>query len=216
MPSTKPIYAGQDCSNRMFVVALTGGIGCGKTSVSGLFAGMGVPIIDADLLAREQVAPGSQALIEIRTLFGEDILNTDGTLNRSKLKALIFKNPELRKQLEQILHPRILREMKRRISELNTAYTILVIPLLLEAHQTDLANRILVVDCPESLQIERIRERDDISDAQIRQILAAQVDRQSRLAVADDVITNTGTPKELAETIEGLHRKYLRLAEEAG
>ncbi len=196
----------------MLVIALTGGIGSGKSSVSHRFEALGVPVIDADIIAREQVLPGSAALEEIKAHFGSQIIKQDGCLDREELRRLVFDSPAKRQQLEQILHPRILKEMQHRLNALNAPYAILVIPLLMETGQYELADRILVVDCPESLQISRVQQRDGLQEAQIKQILAAQVNRSSRLASADDVIDNSSSLQQLLESTDRLHRRYLQLA----
>lgn len=196
----------------MFIVALTGGIGSGKSTVSDRFLILGVPVIDTDLIARELVEPTTSAFQEIREFFGAQVIRADGTLDRAKLRQLIFESPDKRCRLEQILHPRILAEMERRLDSLTTPYAVVVIPLLLETGQNTLADRILVVDCEESLQIGRVQNRSGLDEQQIRQILAAQVDRNSRLAAADDVIENNGSVDELITAVDRLHEFYLRLA----
>ena len=199
----------------MLVVALTGGIGSGKSTVSRHFEALGVPVIDADIIAREQVLPGSPALAEISRRFGREIITHEGSLERSRLRALVFADPEKRRELEQILHPRIAQEMQRRLQDLNSPYAILVIPLLLEAGQTHLADRILVVDCPEQLRSVRVQKRDGLTQAQIEQIFTAQTDQAARLSLADDVIENAGDMATLTARIDRLHHFYLQLAEKA-
>ena len=197
----------------MLVVALTGGVGSGKSAVARRFAELGVPIIDADIIAREQVIPGSPALDEIKTAFGSAVIQPDGNLDRTALRSLVFDSPIKRRQLEQILHPRIRNAMLQRLNKLHAPYAILVIPLLLETGQQELAHRILVVDCPEAQQISRVQQRDGLPETQIKKILAAQVSRSSRLAAADDIIDNSGSLQALIESIDRLHRHYLQLAE---
>ena len=196
----------------MLIVALTGGIGSGKSTVSSRFEALGVPVIDTDIIAREQVAAGTPALQKIRERFGAEVIGPDGTLDRAKLRQLVFDSPEQRRRLEQILHPRIRAEMERRLQALTSPYAIVVIPLLLETGQNAMADRILVVDCEESLQIARVRQRNGLDEKQIHQILAAQVDRAARLAAADDVIENSGSLDELIAATDRMHQVYLRLA----
>lgn len=196
----------------MLVVALTGGIGSGKSTVARHLAELGVPVIDADRIARDLVQPGSECLSRIVEVFGPEILTSDGQLDRPTLRHRVFADPAARHQLEVILHPRILRVMQQRLEVLRAPYAVLVIPLLIETGQKGFAHRILVVDLPESEQIRRVRARDGLDEDQVRPILAAQCDRATRLAAADDVIDNGGDPKGLIEQTELLHRRYLELA----
>ncbi len=200
----------------MLVITLTGGIGSGKSTVARIFAELGAPVIDADLVAREVVEPGSPALTEIESAFGPEVLDGDGNLRRDRLRERVFGDPAARRRLEAIMHPRIREIMVRRLAGLNAPYAILVIPLLLETGQTDLGDRTLVVDLPESLQIERVKRRDHLEDARIRTILAAQCDRSTRLNAADDVIDNQGDPEGLREQVEKLHQRYLALTAAPG
>lgn len=194
------------------VIALTGGIGSGKSTVAERFAALGVPVIDADLLAREQVLPGTPGLQEIIRAFGPDMLSDSGVLDRDRLRQRIFQDPSARKRLESILHPRIRAEMQQRVREVTTPYVVLVIPLLIESNQTDLADRILVVDTPEALQIERVRHRDRQSIEQVRAALRSQCGRAERLAIADDVIVNDDTLEQLHRQTDELHYRYMSLA----
>ena len=196
----------------MLTVALTGGIGSGKTAVSDAFARRGVPIIDTDLLARELVKPGQPALEEIAAEFGPACLDDEGGLDRAYLRRVVFANPEQRMRLEAILHPRIRSTVQDRLAKLNSPYCLIVIPLLLESGMTGLARRILVVDVPKSVQIQRVMARDDVNEEHVRQILDAQASREERLAAADDVIDNSGDLADLEDQVAILHRKYLRLA----
>ncbi|MEW8126220.1 MAG: dephospho-CoA kinase [Candidatus Thiodiazotropha endolucinida] len=196
----------------MLVIALTGGIGSGKSAVASHLESLGVPVIDADQLAHQLVKPGSPALLEIQAAFGDDLVDANGALDRSALRKIVFDNPQQRKRLEGILHPRIREAMKSWLANQSAPYAVLVIPLLFETGQMSLADRVLVVDCDESLQIDRVRARDEISREQIRQIIASQVDRQTRLLGADDVIENNGSLEALIEATEGLHRNYLKMA----
>jgi dephospho-CoA kinase len=196
----------------MLVVALTGGIGCGKSAVASHLESLNVPVIDADQLAHQLVKPGSPALLTIQNTFGGDLVDDSGALNRSALRKIVFDDPEQRKRLEEILHPRIREAMEAWITQQTAPYVVLVIPLLFETGQTDLADRVLVVDCEESLQIERVLQRDQLPQEQIRQIMASQVDRQTRLLGADDVIENNGSLEHLIEATERLHFDYLEMA----
>ncbi|PUB86898.1 MAG: dephospho-CoA kinase [gamma proteobacterium symbiont of Ctena orbiculata] len=196
----------------MLVIALTGGIGCGKSAVSSYLKSLNVPIIDADQLAHQLVEPGSPILREIQAVFGNEIVDTNGVLDRSALREVVFNDPQRRKQLEGILHPPIRKAMEEWVSKQIAPYVVLAIPLLFETRQTSIADRVLVVDCNEFIQIERVLKRDQISMEQINQILSSQVDRQTRLLGADDVIENNGSLEELYKDTEKLHRKYLNLA----
>jgi len=192
-------------------IGLTGGIGSGKSTVAGMFEALGVPVIDADALGRELVAPGQPALAEVASAFGPEILTGDGHLDRRRLRELIFSDQAARRNLERILHPRIRDAMAARVRTLNAPYCLLSIPLLLETGQTEDVDRILVVDAPEALQIERTRHRDHTSTEQTQRILSRQVGRQERLAAADDVIVNDADLDRLSEQVHRLHRVYLAL-----
>jgi len=197
----------------MLKIGLTGGVGSGKSTVANLFAAHGAPVIDTDLIARELVAPGQPALAEIAARFGAEALNADGTLNRPGLRRRIFADETARKALEGILHPRIRAEVQRRLAALEAPYAIVVIPLLVETGAYDaLLDRVLVVDVPESIQLERLMARDGMDEPLTRAMLAAQAIRAARLARADDVIDNSGAPGALAPQVERLHRLYSGLA----
>ena len=191
------------------VIGLTGGIGTGKTAVADLFAALGVPIIDADELARQVVEPGQPAIDEIVKQFGTEVLTKTGELDRRLMRERIFSNPENRSRLEAIVHPRVYAEMKRRLEALDAAYAIVVVPLLIETGGTSLVDRVLVVDAPEELQIERVSRRDGMTAAAVEQILAAQLDRNTRLAAADDIIENDASEASLSEKVSALHQRYL-------
>ncbi len=197
----------------MLKIGLTGGIGSGKTTVADCFALLGVPVIDADKISHELTAPGQPVLRDIVSIFGPDILKDDERLDRARLRAVVFNDAMRRKQLEEILHPRIRAEMRRRIADIEasaTPYCILSIPLLLETGQTDLVDRVLVVDVPEDLQYQRVRVRNGLSDAETAAIIHAQISREQRLAAADDIIVNDGGLDELRQHVLGLHRRYLK------
>ncbi|MET0067665.1 MAG: dephospho-CoA kinase [Candidatus Thiodiazotropha sp.] len=196
----------------MLVIALTGGIGSGKSAVSQHLETLGVPVIDADVLAHQLVKPGQPALLEIQSVFGEQMIGEAGQLNRSALREVVFSDPRQRKRLEAILHPRIRETMQAWIARQQAPYVVLVIPLLFETGQTTLADRILVVDCEEPLQIERVMKRDNLSREQIDGIMASQASRDTRLAGADDVILNNGDRDELIAATQRLHQTYLSLS----
>ena len=189
-------------------VGLTGGIASGKTTVSNLFAQHNVTIIDADLIAREVVQPQQPAFKDIVQLFGDVVIGVDGHLRRDILRQQIFSSPDLRQQLEAILHPRIKLEMQQRAAAIHEPYCILSIPLLIEAKQLDLVDRVLVVDCPIELQRQRLAQRDGITAAEIDRMLAAQASREQRLAVADDVIDNQTHVSQLQQQVQRLHQQY--------
>jgi len=197
----------------MLVIGLTGGIGSGKSTVAEIFKSLGVPIIDMDRIARQIVEPDQPALTQIKQLFGEDIVDVNGQLNRQQLSKIIFDSAEQRHQLEAILHPLIRQETDRQLAELKAPYCIVVIPLLLESEQRSLVERVLVVDVPESLQITRTMQRDDISATQVRKILAAQVGRDSRLNAADDVIDNSAELDDVHRRVNELDQQYRALSE---
>ena len=197
----------------MFTVGLTGGIGSGKSTVADCFAAHGVPVIDTDVIARELTAAGGAALDAIRAVFGETVMQTDGTLDRAALRRRVFADADARRQLETILHPRIRRVVEQTLAALTTSYALIVIPLLVETGgYRDLLNRVLVVDCPEDLQIARVMARSGLSRDEVMAILAAQASRAERLAVADDVLVNTASPEVLRAHVAALHRRYQTLA----
>ncbi len=191
-------------------IGLTGGIGSGKTTVCKLFADYSIPIIDADIIARQLVEPGQPALAEIVRQFGAEVLNND-SLDRKKLGEIIFADKEKKKQLESILHPAIYQRLRQLADSQQSPYCILAIPLLLETGMDNLVDRILVIDCPLELQYDRVRQRDGLSDEQIKRIIASQISRQERLAQADDIIDNSKSSIELAEQVKNLHNLYLSL-----
>lgn len=198
----------------MLVIGLTGGIGSGKTAVSDRFARLGIPVIDTDLIARELVEPGQTALAEIAGEFGPDCLDGNGRLHRAHLRERVFADPTGRRRLEAILHPRIRAATRERVAALIAVpYCLVVIPLLAETGMTDLVDRVLVVDAPETEQIRRVVARDRVDAAQARAILAAQARRDQRLALADDVLENgDGDLDDLDDQVAVLHQRYLELA----
>jgi dephospho-CoA kinase len=194
------------------VVGLTGGIGSGKTTVAEGFSALGVPVIDADQLARELVEPGQPALDEIIEIFGKESVAPDGQLERSYIRQQIYTNVGLKLRLEAILHPKIRQRIRTLLSNIEEPYCIVVIPLLLETQQNDLVNRILVVDAPEKEQRQRVAARDSLSDNTIMAIMQSQADRSTRLAAADDVIVNDRNVASLTDRIQELHQHYMEIA----
>jgi dephospho-CoA kinase len=193
---------------RAFRVGLTGGIACGKTTVANLFAALGVPVVDTDLLAREVVAPGSALLPRIAEHFGPGVLQKDGSLDRAQLRERVFTNPEERQWLESVTHPAIRELTDARCETATGPYVIVAIPLLVETRGAERFDRVLVVDCDPSLQLARLQARDGMTRAQAERMLAAQVGRAERLAVADDVVRNDGDIAGLRDQVERLHRRY--------
>jgi dephospho-CoA kinase len=193
-------------------VALTGGIASGKSRVADQFATLGVPVIDTDVIARQVVEPGQPALAEVIEVFGSGVLGADDRLDRRRLREIVFSDAAARGRLESILHPAIRSEMERQSRAAGGPYQLLVIPLLTEGGRRDHVDRVLLVDVPESVQIERLMRRDSVSREQAEASLGAQATRAARLAIADDVIDNTGSPEDLPGKIALLHEQYLRLA----
>ncbi|ROO27245.1 dephospho-CoA kinase [Salinisphaera orenii MK-B5] len=194
-------------------IGLTGGIASGKSAVASAFERMGVKIIDADTVARTVVEPGEPALAEIVDRFGDDIVDADGHLRRRALRQIVFEDDAARTDLEGITHPRIRAELERQRDAAQSDYCILVVPLLVKSSMLDLVDRVLVIDAPESIQLERLMARDDIDEAFARKMIAAQDARAERLAMADDVLINTGPRKDIADLAAALHAGYLRLAQ---
>ena len=195
-----------------FRVALTGGIASGKSTVADLFAALGVPVIDTDVIAREVVEPGEPALAQVAAAFGPEVLGPDGRLDRRRLRDMVFADPTARRRLEAILHPAIRARMEAQSRAAGGPYQLLVIPLLAEGGRRDHVDRVLLVDVPESAQVERLMRRDGSSREQARAALAAQASRAVRQAIADDVIENTGGVEDLRARVAELHGEYLRLA----
>jgi dephospho-CoA kinase len=199
----------------MLTIGLTGGIASGKSIVAQMFVDLGAALVDTDQLAREVVAPGQPGLDAIRKVFGPRVLTEQGTLDRAAMRQLVFQDPHKRKTLETILHPRIRSLMLERVAQARGAYTVAAVPLLVESEFVEMFDRVLVVDCPEATQLERLIHRDGMEEAEARAILAAQADRQTRLDAADDVIDNSGSLEATRRQVEELHRRYLQLAAEA-
>jgi dephospho-CoA kinase len=199
-------------NHRTLVVGLTGGIGSGKSTVADLFGRLHVPVIDADVLARDVAAPGQPALQEIINAFGPASVDASGRLDRNTLRQRVFADPTARRRLEAILHPKIRREIIAWVTSIRAPYCIVVIPLLLESGQQDLVDRILVIDAGPDRQIERVARRNGLPRQEIDAIIAVQATREDRLAAADEVIDNDGPLEELEVQVRALHEKYLGLA----
>jgi dephospho-CoA kinase len=193
-------------------IGLTGGIGCGKSTVARVFTQFNVPVIDADDIAHQLVAVGQPALELIEQAFGEQCLNADGSLNRNVIRELVFNDPAQKQKLEAIVHPLVYQTIETQIALLNAPYCLLSIPLLFETHKADFVDRVLVVDCPVETQIERVVERDHLPIERVQSIIDTQVSRAFRRASADDVIDNTKNAPELAQQVEKLHNLYLSLS----
>jgi len=199
----------------MLIIGLTGGIGSGKTAASDWFAAQGITVVDADVVAREVVAVGQPALVEIQQTFGDWVLLSDGTLNRTALRQHVFDHPEDRKKLEQITHSRIYAAMSTQLQAATSPYVILVSPLLLESGKAGLASlcqRILVIDVPEAVQRERAGARDGQTPESIDRIIAVQMARQDRLAMADDIVVNDGVLAHLYQQLQAKHDHYLQMS----
>ena len=196
----------------MFVVGITGGIGSGKSAVTDHLETLGITVVDADKVARVVVEPDTPGLAAIAEHFGEDILLADGRLDRAALRKIVFDNPDERKVLEGITHPRIRDEISRQLSEANSPYVVLSSPLLLESGQNTFADYVVVVDVPEEVQLTRTMARDDNSEALVKQIMAAQLDQKTRLSRADISIMNDGSLEALYERVKKLHEDLLARA----
>lgn len=195
-----------------FIVGLTGGIGSGKTAVSNRFAKLGVGIVDADVIAREVVEPGTDALAKIAAHFGQHLIQSDGQLDRAALRQTIFSDTEAKQWLESLLHPLIANETARQLADVQSSYAIYVSPLLVEGNQQGFCQRLVVVDVPESVQLERTMKRDSNEQAQVERIIASQASREARLAAASDVIDNNAGFAALDKQISQLHQQFLDLA----
>jgi dephospho-CoA kinase len=193
-------------------IALTGGIASGKSTVSRLFDALGVPVIDADEVARDVVAPGTALLAQVFEQFGAQLRRPDGSLDRTGLRRLVFADPARRRQLEALLHPAISVRTDKLAAQAGGRYQIHVIPLLVETHAGAHFDRVLLVDCPEALQLARLQARDRCDAGQARAMLGSQASREARLAAADDVIVNDGEPADLVAKVAALDQKYRALA----
>ncbi len=196
----------------MLSIGLTGGIGSGKSTVAELFAKKGLPIIDADVIARNLVTPGSQALSKIVATFGPGIIAQNGELDRGKLRSIIFADDVLREKLNAILHPRVQREIREQIKHLNTPYCIVMIPLLVENSLYRLVDRVLVIDTSERIQLRRTAERDNVPVQDVQAIINIQANRKTRRDRADDIIENISSIDALQQQVNVLHQKFLDIA----
>lgn len=195
----------------MLKIGITGGIGSGKSTAAEYFAELGIEIIDADKIAHELTAINTPCANKIIMHFGNKVLNKDGTLNRKYLRKIIYQDPKQKKWLEGLLHPIIYAQMRTRIKKVKSPYCVLVIPLLFETHAKNIVDRVLVIDSPEELQIERTLKREQISKTELKKIFSAQISRTKRLAQADDIIYNDKSLHSLKRQVQKLHKKYLAM-----
>lgn len=202
--------------SNILIIGLTGGIGSGKSAAAARFAeAHGIHVVDADIKARVVVEPGRPALHSIVDRFGDAVLQPDGSLNRAVLREKVFQQPNERRWLEQLLHPLIHDEIVRDLASAESPYALLVSPLLVESGQHQMAQRVLVVDVPEALQIARTTARDNVPEQQVRAILQAQAQREERLQHAHDVITNDRDLAALYKQVDALHQRYLAMTQGA-
>jgi dephospho-CoA kinase len=195
------------------VVGLTGGIGSGKSAAAAEFGRLGATVVDTDAIARQLTVAGGPAMAQVRRLFGDDFVDAAGALDRAKMRKLAFRDPAAKKKLEQLLHPLIRAESELRIAAASGPYVIHVVPLLVESPgYRRRVTRVLVVDCPQDVQVERVRQRSKLPEEEIRRIVASQAKREERLAAADDVIDNSGSLDALHKQVRELHPKYLELS----
>jgi dephospho-CoA kinase len=196
-----------------FAVGLTGGIGSGKTIVAGLFASHGAALVDTDEISRQLTAPDQPAVAAIAERFGQEFVARDGSLDRARMRRLVFDNPSHRKDLEALLHPLIRQESTRRIRDVTAPYVVVVVPLLVESTgYSGIIDRILVVDCDPETQISRVMRRSGLTRNEVLAIMSSQVSREQRLRAADDIIYNDSDIETLRTQIQALHSKYLGLA----
>ena len=199
-----------------YCVGLTGGIGCGKSRATQMFEALGASVVDTDEISRALTAPGGRALRALESAFGPDYLSADGGLDRARMRAIVFSDPQAKRQLEAILHPLIRAESRSRIAAASGPYAIVVVPLLFETGAyADLVSRVLVVDCDEEQQIARTMARSGLGEDEVRRIMKAQIARGERLQRADDVLHNDGDIEALRMQVEALHQRYLELAHAA-
>lgn len=196
----------------MMVIAVTGGIGSGKSTVVDLFREQGVPVIDTDQISRQLVEPGKPALTDIVSSFGDKFLKPDGTLDRTALRKHVFVDNQKREKLEAILHPLIHKSVLEQLNNIDAAYCLLVIPLLIESKHDYPHDRVLVIDVDEQTQIQRTCVRDKLDETLVKKIINSQVPREQRLAIADDIVDNNGDMNALRNQVNHLHNRYLKLS----
>ena len=195
------------------VVGLTGGIGSGKSAAADEFSRLGATVVDTDAIAHELTGPGGAAVPEVRRLFGRAFVDASGAMERKRMRDLVFSDPEEKARLEALLHPMIRAESERCIASATGPYVVHVVPLLIESPDYRArVGRVLVVDCPEELQVARVRQRSGLPEAEIRRIIASQIQREKKLAAADDVIDNSGSIAALQQQVRRLHENYLARA----
>lgn len=199
-----------------YKVGLTGGIGCGKTLVSNMFSDHGVPVIDADEISRNLTRNDPEIQTSLLNCFGPDITGNDAIIDRKRLRELVFSDKNLMRKLESILHPRVYQIIREKTRQIHSPYCILSIPLLVETGQMDMVDTVLVVDCPVSLQVSRVKSRDGLTTEEINRIIASQASRQARLNVANDVIVNDGNENKVLLAVRKLDKKYTDLATKTG
>lgn len=207
MPSSQLVN-----KNSKLIIGLTGGIGSGKTAASDIFASLGIKVVDADVLARKALQLGSPLLNKVFNKLGEKLKLKDGSLDRAALREIVFNDSTAKKWLENLVHPWVKEAMFKALNEAEGSYVLLSSPLLIESAQLGLTNRLLVIDVPVSIQIERTTARDANSTALVKKIINQQVSREMRLSLADDIIDNSGDLNHLKKQVNSLHEKYLNLA----
>jgi dephospho-CoA kinase len=196
-----------------FIIGLTGGIGSGKSSVAALFAELGVPVVDTDVISHQLTQSGGAAIPSIQAIFGNDFIDASGALDRAKMRQLVFSDPVARQRLENILHPLILARAQAQAQSSPAAYVLVVIPLLFETTAYhDWLQRTLTVDCSEEIQLARVVRRSGLDEQTVRAIMAQQLSRKQRLELADDTINNEGEFTKLRQQVSALHQHYLKLA----
>ena len=196
-----------------FVVGLTGGIGCGKSAAAHEFARLGAAVVDTDVIARELTAAGGAAAAHVKAMFGDAFMRPDGAMDREAMRKRVFSDPAAKRALESLLHPMIREESQRRIASAPGPYVVHVVPLLIESPDyRRRVDRVLVVDCPEAVQVERVRGRSGLAEAEVRSIIAQQAARAARPAAADDVIDNGGSLEALRRQVAALDERYKKMA----